>query len=89
MIRALARARSFAWENKPATVSIMKRFLKIDDDDLISKIYDYHKRAETADGRIDPALADETIRDTRLTEGITKAIDPKQVFDFSYIEPIR
>ncbi|HET8564507.1 MAG TPA: ABC transporter substrate-binding protein [Candidatus Binatia bacterium] len=89
MIRALARARIFARENKPVTVAIMKRFLRIDDEDLISKIYDYHKRAETADGRIDAALANETIRDTRLAEGITKEIDPKQVFDFSYIDLAR
>jgi NitT/TauT family transport system substrate-binding protein len=89
MIRALSRARAFSRENKPATVAILKRFLKLDDENLISQIYDYHRQAETANGRIDAALALETIRDTRLAEGITREIDPNQVFDFSYIDSNR
>jgi ABC-type nitrate/sulfonate/bicarbonate transport system substrate-binding protein len=89
MLRALSRARNFSRENKPATVAILKRFLRLDDENLISQIYDYHRQAETADGRIDAALATETIRDTRLAEGITREIDPNQVFDFSYIDPSR
>jgi ABC-type nitrate/sulfonate/bicarbonate transport system substrate-binding protein len=89
MIRALSRARAFSRENKPATVTILKRFLRLDDENLISQIYDYHRQAETADGRIDAALAAETIRDTRLAEGITREIDPNQVFDFSYIDSNR
>ena len=89
MIRALSRARVFSRENKPATVAILKRFLKLDDENLISQIYDYHRQAETADGRIDAALASETIRDIRLAEGITREIDPNQVFDFSYIDSSR
>ena len=89
MIRALSRARVFSRENKPATIAILKRFLKLDDENLISQIYDYHRQAETADGRIDVALASETIRDTRLAEGITREIDPNQVFDFSYIDSNR
>jgi NitT/TauT family transport system substrate-binding protein len=89
MIRALSRARAFSRENKPATVAILRRFLKLDDEDLISQIYDYHRQAETADGRIDAALASETIRDTRLAEAITREIDPNQVFDFSYIDSNR
>ena len=89
MIRALSRARAFSRENKPATVAILKRFLRLDDENLISQIYDYHRQAETADGRIDAALAAETIRDTRLAEGITREIDPNQVFDFSYIDSNR
>ncbi len=87
MIRALMRARAFARENKTATVRILERFLKIDDEDLAAKIYDYHKRAETADGKIDAALAGETIRDTRRAEGITRKIPVNQVFDFGYVEP--
>jgi len=89
MIRALARARAFARENKPATVAILKRFLKLDDEELTAKIYDYHRKAETPDGRIDAALAAETVRDTRQAEGITREIDPRQVFDFSYVEAAR
>ena len=89
MIRALARASAFARENKPATVAILKRFLKLDDEELTAKIYDYHRKAETPDGRIDAALAAETVRDTRQAEGITREIDPRQVFDFSYVEAAR
>lgn len=85
MTRALARARAFARENKPATIAILKRFLRVEDEDLTLKIYDYHKRAETPDGRIDAALAADTIRDTRQAEGITKEIPASQVFDFSYL----
>jgi len=70
-------------------VAILKRFLRLDDEVLISQIYDYHRQAETPDGRIYAALASETIRDTRLAEGITREIDPNQVFDFSYIESSR
>jgi NitT/TauT family transport system substrate-binding protein len=86
MMRALTAARAFARENKAATVAILKRFLRLEDEDLISKIYDYHRKAETADGRIDASLAVETIRDTREAEGITKDIPVGQVFDFSYLD---
>jgi len=85
LTRALARARAFARENKPATVAILKRFVRIDDDDLISKIYDYHRKAETTDGRIDQMLMAEMVRDVRQTEGITKEIPTSQVFDFSFL----
>jgi ABC-type nitrate/sulfonate/bicarbonate transport system substrate-binding protein len=89
MTRALTRARAFAKENKAKVLPILKRALRLDDEDLLSRIYDYHKRVETADGKIGANIMTETIRDTRLTEGITKEIDPKQVFDFSYLEPTR
>ena len=70
-------------------MAILKRFLKLDDEELTAKIYDYHRKAETPDGRIDAALAAETVRDTRQAEGITREIDPRQVFDFSYVEAAR
>ena len=88
-IRALARARAFAKENKPATVAILKRFLKTDDEELVAGIYDYHKKAETPDGKIDAALMNETIRDARQTGGITKEIAENQVFNFSFLPPQR
>jgi ABC-type nitrate/sulfonate/bicarbonate transport system substrate-binding protein len=83
--RALTRARSFAKDNKAKVIPMLRRALKIDDEELLSKIYDYHKQVETADGRIDATLMAETIRDTRQTEGITKEIAANQVFDFSYL----
>jgi ABC-type nitrate/sulfonate/bicarbonate transport system substrate-binding protein len=86
MVRALARARQFARENKPATVAILGRFLRLDDEELVARIYDYHRRAETPDGRIDAALAAETIRDARLAEAGAKDIPPSQLFDFSFLE---
>jgi NitT/TauT family transport system substrate-binding protein len=89
MTRALARARAFARDNKAQAVSILKKFLQLQDEDLTAKIYDYHKRAETLDGKIDAALAAETIRDVRKTEGITREIPVSQVFDFSYLEAAR
>jgi NitT/TauT family transport system substrate-binding protein len=89
MARALTRARTFARENKPATVAILKRFLRLDDEDLLSRTYDYHRKAETPDGRIDTALAAETIRNTAQVEGIARETPVNQVFDFSYLEPAR
>lgn len=85
--RALTRARAFAKDNKAATVAILKRFLQLDDDALAGQIYDYHKKAETPDGKIDAALMSETIRDARHSEGIAKDIPTNQVFDFSYLPP--
>jgi NitT/TauT family transport system substrate-binding protein len=85
MLRALAHARAFARENKPATVAILKRFVRIDDEELVGKIYDYHKQAETSDGRIAAALAGDQIRDSSQAEGITKEVPVNQVFDFSYL----
>jgi ABC-type nitrate/sulfonate/bicarbonate transport system substrate-binding protein len=85
MLRALGRARAFARENKAATVAILKRFVQLNDDELVGKIYDYHKRAETLDGRVDPALAADTIRDSLQAEAITKEVPINQVFDFSYL----
>ncbi|MGH7765828.1 MAG: ABC transporter substrate-binding protein [Candidatus Binatia bacterium] len=89
MTRALARARAFARGNKAQAVAVLKRFLQLDDEDLAAKIYDYHKRAETADGKIDAALAAETIRDARQSEGIAREVPVGQVFDFSYLEAAR
>ncbi len=89
MMRALTRAQAFAKEQKLAVIPILRRFLGIKDDDLISQIYDYYRRAETTDGRIDMALAAETIRDARVGEGVAKEIPVEQVFDFSYLTPLR
>jgi len=85
LTRALARARSFAKDNKAKVFPTLKRALRINDDDLLSKIYDQHKEVETADGRIDAQLIADTIRDARETEKITKEIPASQVFDFSYL----
>jgi len=85
MLRALTRAQAFAKEQKLAVIPILKRFMGMKDEDLLSQIYDYHRRAEATDGRIDTALAAETIRDTRVSEGVAKEIPVEQVFDFSYL----
>jgi NitT/TauT family transport system substrate-binding protein len=85
LTRALTRARIFAKENKPATVAVLKRFVRLQDEELVSKIYDYHSKAETPDGRVDIALATETVRDVLKTEGVAKEIPVNQVFDFSYL----
>jgi ABC-type nitrate/sulfonate/bicarbonate transport system substrate-binding protein len=85
VLRALTRARTFAKENKTKVIPILKRNLKIDEDEMVSKIYDYHKQVETPDGRIDANLMAEVIRDTRQTENIAKEIPANQVFDFSYL----
>ena len=63
----------------------MRRFLRLNDEDLISRTYDYHRKAETPDGRVDASLMAEVIRDTRQTENIAKEIPVNQVFDFSYL----
>jgi ABC-type nitrate/sulfonate/bicarbonate transport system substrate-binding protein len=83
--RALTRARMFAKENKSKVMPTLKRAMRIDDEDLISKIYDQHKQVETPDGRVDATLIADTIRDARQSEGITKEIPANQVFDFSYL----
>jgi len=89
MLRVLGRARAFAREQKPAVLPILKRFLKLQDEDLLSQFYDYHQRAETPDGRIDVGLAAETIRDARQAEGVAREISVGQLFDFSYLESPR
>jgi len=85
LTRALTRARTFAKENKAKVFPLLKRVLRIDDEDLLSKIYEQHKQVETADGRVDAQLMADTIRDARQTENITKEIPVSQVFDFSYL----
>jgi NitT/TauT family transport system substrate-binding protein len=85
LTRAIARARAFAKDNKAKVMPTLKRALRIDDDELLSKIYDQHKLVETADGRVDDGLIADTIRDARQTEKIEKEISANQVFDFSYL----
>lgn len=85
LTRAIARARAFAKENKAKIMPTIKRALRIDDEELLSKIYDQHKLVETADGRVDASLIADTIRDARQTEKIDKEIPANQVFDFSYL----
>jgi ABC-type nitrate/sulfonate/bicarbonate transport system substrate-binding protein len=87
LTRALARARAFGKENKAKIMPTLKRALRIDDDELLSRIYDQHKQVETADGRVDAALIADTIRDARQSENIAKEIPAHQVFDFSYLPP--
>ena len=89
MARALTRAQVLIKEQKQAVIPIMKRFLGMKDEELLSQIYDYYRASETVDGRIDTALAAETIRDARVSEGVTKEIPVEQVFDFSYLPPHR
>jgi ABC-type nitrate/sulfonate/bicarbonate transport system substrate-binding protein len=83
--RALTSARAFARDHKTKVMPTLKRALRIEDEELLSKIYDYHREAETLDGRIDAALMRETIRDARQTQGVAKDIPVNQVFDFSYL----
>ena len=85
LTRALARARAFAKENKAQVFPTLKRALRIDDEDLLTRIYEQHKQVETADGRVDAQLIADTIRDARQTENIAKEIPAPQVFDFSYL----
>jgi NitT/TauT family transport system substrate-binding protein len=85
LIRALTRARAFAKDNKAKVLPTLKRAMRIDDEDLLSKIYDQHKQVETADGKVDATLIADTIRDARQTENIAKEIPANQVFDFSYL----
>lgn len=85
LARALMRARAFARDNKAKVFPMLNRVLRIDDEDLLSRIYEQHKQVETADGRVDAQLMADTIRDARQTEGITKEIPASQVFDFSYL----
>ena len=66
-------------------MAILKRFVRISDDELAGKIYDYHKRVETSDGKIGAAIAADTIRDSLQAETITKEVPVTQVFDFSYL----
>lgn len=87
LTRALARARTFGKENRAKIMPTLKRTMRIDDDELLAKIYDQHKQVETADGRIDATLMADTIGDARQTENITKEIPTQQVFDFSYLPP--
>jgi NitT/TauT family transport system substrate-binding protein len=85
LTRAIARARAFAKDNKAKIMPTIKRALRIEDEELLSKIYDQHKLVETADGRIDAKLMSDTIHDARQTEKIEKEIPTNQVFDFSYL----
>jgi ABC-type nitrate/sulfonate/bicarbonate transport system substrate-binding protein len=85
LLRALTRARAFAKDNKAKVMPTLKRALRVDDEDLLAKIYDQHRRVETADGRVDDQLIADTIQDARQAEGIAKEIPANQVFDFSYL----
>jgi NitT/TauT family transport system substrate-binding protein len=85
LTRAIARARVFARENKAKIMPTIKRALRIEDEELLNKIYEQHKLVETADGRIDTKLMTDTIHDARQTEKIEKEIPINQVFDFSYL----
>ncbi len=85
LLRALTRARTFAKDNKAKVMPTLKRALRLDDEELVSKIYDQHKKVETADGRVDAQLIADTIQDARQAEGIAKEIPTNQVFDFSYL----
>ena len=62
-------------------------YTTIEDEEMLSKIYDQHKKVETPDGRIDAKLMADTIHDARQTQGVTKEIPISQVFDFSFLPP--
>ena len=85
LTRAIARARAFAKDNKARIMPTLKRALRIDDEDLISKIYEQHKQVETADGRVDATLIADTIRDARQTEKTRKRFPRIRFSIFSFL----
>ncbi len=82
LTRAIARARAFAKDNKAKVFPTLKRALRIEDEELLAKIYEQHKKVETADGRIDAKLMADTIHDARQTQGVTKEIPVQSGFRF-------
>ncbi|MBI4525709.1 MAG: ABC transporter substrate-binding protein [Deltaproteobacteria bacterium] len=72
-------------DQKETALSVMKRFLRIEDPGLVAQIYDYHRATLTADGTISEELMRTIIDSLRESGKVGRAVPSEEVFNFSFV----
>ncbi len=72
-------------DQKEKSLSIMKRFLRIEEAGLVEQMYDYHRPTLTAGGTISEALMRTIIESLRQSGKVERAVPSEEVFNFSFV----
>jgi ABC-type nitrate/sulfonate/bicarbonate transport system substrate-binding protein len=84
-VRATLKGLLFFAANRDESVAIVSRDLMIGDQKVAGQIYDYVKPTLTQDGTIPKSVMESVLQDRKKAAGVTRAIDPLHVFQFSQI----
>lgn len=84
-IKATARGYLALREQKELVVPIMRRVLKLADQELAEQVYDYVRPTIPPDGAISEELMRTIIETQRQTAGVMRPVAPDEVFNFSFI----
>ncbi len=72
-------------EQKETALSVMKRFLKIEEPGLAAQIYDYHRGTLTADGTVGEELMRTIIESLRQSGKVARVVPSEEVFNFTFV----
>lgn len=72
-------------DQKETALSVMKRFLKIEEPGLAGQIYDYHRATLTAGGTISEELMRTMIESYRQSGKVTRVVPSEEVFNFTFV----
>jgi ABC-type nitrate/sulfonate/bicarbonate transport system substrate-binding protein len=72
-------------DQKETALSVMRRFLRIEEPGLAGQIYDYHRATLTADGTVSEELMRTMIESYRQSGKVARAVPSKEVFNFAFV----
>ncbi len=85
-LRATLRGLRFYRDQKAPSARRMGEFLKIQEGEFWSKLYDYHRPTLTVAGSISQTLMAQLIEDARQFAKVDREVKKEEVFDFSLAE---
>lgn len=72
-------------DQKEAALSVMRRFLRIEEPGLAGQIYDYHRATLTADGTVSEELMRTMIESYRQSGKVAREVPFEEVFNFTFV----
>ncbi len=72
-------------DQKEAALSVMRRFLRIEEPGLAGQIYDYHRATLTADGTVSEELMRTMIESYRQSGKVARGVPFEEVFNFTFV----
>jgi hypothetical protein len=82
-LRATLRGLLFYRDQKAPSIHRMGEFLQIQDNEFLSKLYDYHRPTLTVAGSVSSTLMTQLIEDARRFAKVDREVKNEDVFDFS------
>src|SRR3989338_767003 len=84
-VRATLRGLLAYRDQKDIALSVMRRFLRIEEPGLAGQIYDYHRATLTTDGTVSEELMRAMIESYRQSGRVTRPIPSEDVFNFTFV----